>query len=87
MEREPGIPDLSGCPCRIQELKDPEFPQVFPVTGIERMEKVVVDMIGLEFFELDIKDPVHIFPGLYTPWRQFCGKFHLFPVTSLESPP
>ena len=35
---------------RIQKFQDPELPQSFPLAGLKRMEKVIVDVIGLEFF-------------------------------------
>jgi len=44
-------------------------------------------MIGPEFFELDIEDPVHVGSGLlHLNGGSLVCKLHFFPVCRLEAP-
>ena len=84
MERKSEVPDASF---RFQLFTVVHYTQFYhgtPFVFIQRMQQIIIDIIGLQTFALFLKKSLCILHGIYQPYRQFRCKIQAAAMVFLQ---
>jgi hypothetical protein len=80
---ESGVDDASVLLCALEQIEHTEFTYPVPTHAVQVMNEVVVDVAGLEVFELGIENLVTVFGTVHGPVGQLGRKEHTLAQTVL----